>query len=51
MSTTDDWEVGRSAVVNGFLDRPAIFLTPSGRDRWESRARANLTAELADLTT
>lgn len=47
----DDWAVGRAAVLEGFLQRPAIFRTPSGRDRWEARARANLTAELAELTT
>ncbi len=46
----DDWAVGRAAVLEGFLQRPAIFRTPSGRDRWEARARANLTAELAELT-
>jgi predicted metal-dependent HD superfamily phosphohydrolase len=46
-----DWEAGRSAVLNGFLERPAIYLTSSGHDRWESRARANLAAELADFTT
>jgi len=47
----DDWRVGRAAVLEGFLDRPAIYLTPAGRDRWEARARANLAAELADLNT
>lgn len=47
----DDWAAGRAAVLEGFLQRPAIFRTSSGRDRWEARARANLTAELAELTT
>ena len=46
-----DWRTGRTAVLDGFLARPAIYLTPSGRDRWEERARANLAAELADLTS
>lgn len=45
----DDWRVGRAAVIKGFLDRPAIYRTLPGRDRWEARARANLTAELAEL--
>ena len=45
-----EWRTGRSAVLEGFLARPTIYLTPSGRDRWEHRARANLTAELAGLT-
>ena len=45
-----DWRVGRAAVLQAFLDRPAIFATPTGRERWETRARANLAAELASLT-
>jgi predicted metal-dependent HD superfamily phosphohydrolase len=45
----DDWRVGRAAVIQGFLDRPTIYRTLPGRDRWEARARANLTAELAEL--
>jgi len=45
----DTWRVGRSAVLKGFADRPSIFVTESGRARWESRARANLVAELAAL--
>ena len=46
----DDWTTGRAAVLRSFLQRPAIFRTPTGRDRWETRARANLTAELSELT-
>ena len=46
----DDWRTGRSAVLEGFLDRPTIYRTAGGRDLWEARARANLTAELAGLT-
>lgn len=45
----EDWRTGRAAVIAGFLARPAIFTTPTGRARWEDRARANLTAELAAL--
>lgn len=45
-----DWRVGRSQLLRGLLDRDAIFTTPTGRERWESRARANLAAELAALT-
>jgi len=44
-----DWRVGRAAVLQAFLDRPTIFATSTGRERWEARARANLTAELAAL--
>ncbi len=47
----DEWRVGRAAVLEGFLDRSAIYRTAAGRDRWEARARANLTAELAELNT
>ena len=43
------WQVGRSAVLEGFLERPAIYATTSGRTRWEQRARANITSELARL--
>lgn len=46
----DAWRTGRSAVLRMFLDRRSIFHTPTGRTRWEARARANLTAELATLT-
>jgi predicted metal-dependent HD superfamily phosphohydrolase len=45
----DDWVTGRIAVLDGFLDRPSIYATASGRERWEDRARANLAAELATL--
>ena len=47
----DEWRVGRTGVLHGFLHRPAIYRTAPGRDRWEDRARANLTAELAQLAT
>ncbi|GAA3756489.1 HD domain-containing protein [Spinactinospora alkalitolerans] len=42
-----DFRAGRAAVLRGLLDRPALYRTPSARARWEERARANLTAELA----
>jgi predicted metal-dependent HD superfamily phosphohydrolase len=45
-----DWQTGRATVLRGFLARPAIYATDAGRERWEVRARANLTAELATLT-
>jgi predicted metal-dependent HD superfamily phosphohydrolase len=47
--TDDEWRTGRAAVLQEFLDRPTIYSTPTARDRWETRARANLTAELAGL--
>jgi len=45
----DRWRSGRADVLAGFLARPTIFATDEGRRRWEERARANLTAELATL--
>ncbi len=47
--TDDDWRTGRAAVLEEFLGRPTIYSTPTARDCWETRARANLTAELAGL--
>lgn len=43
----DAWRTGRADVLRSFLDRPAIFRTPTGHARWQARARANLAAELA----
>ncbi len=44
------WRTGRAELLHRFLERPTIYSTPSGRDRWEQRARANLAAELATLS-
>lgn len=44
------WATGRAEVLRSFLDRAAIYATASGRDRWEHRARANITTELSALT-
>lgn len=44
------WRAGRAAVLRRFLERDEIFVTPAGRERWERRARANLSAELVSLT-
>jgi predicted metal-dependent HD superfamily phosphohydrolase len=41
---------GRAAVLRRLLARDPMFSTPTGRDRWEAAARANVTAELARLT-
>ena len=43
------WCAGRRAVLRSFLDRPAIFRTIPGRERWEARARINISSELASL--
>lgn len=45
----DGWRRGRAAVLRELLDRGPLYATATGRDRWEARARANLTAELATI--
>jgi predicted metal-dependent HD superfamily phosphohydrolase len=40
---------GRAAVLRGLLDLPNLFRTPVAVERYEARARANLTAEIAAL--
>lgn len=47
----DDWRRGRSAVLRGFVERPAIFDPALELTTWERRARANLAAELAELNS
>ena len=46
----DEWRTGRAQVLQGFLDRSDIYATTSAQERWEDRARANLTAELSALS-
>jgi predicted metal-dependent HD superfamily phosphohydrolase len=46
----DDWRTGRRAVLRSFLDRPTIFHTHPGRDRWEAAARSNISRELEQLS-
>ena len=48
-STTRLVAAGRGAVLRGLLDREPLYSTADGRGRWEARARANMTAELAAL--
>jgi predicted metal-dependent HD superfamily phosphohydrolase len=42
------WRTGRAAVLDSFLGRDAIYVTPAMRPR-QARARANLAAERASL--
>lgn len=44
----DAFAQGRAAILRDLLARDSIFLTEEAR-RWETRARANLAAELRDL--
>lgn len=39
----------RCQILQGFLERPAIFWTPEHRDRHEAQARDNLQRAIADL--
>lgn len=43
------WRAGRGDVLRDLLATTPIYSTIAGRSRWESRARANLTTELASL--
>jgi len=45
----EGWRRGRAGVLGLLLDRQALYSTETARRRWESRARANITAELATL--
>lgn len=45
-----EWTAGRASVLTAFLKRQTIYATATGRERWEVAARANITAELAELT-
>ena len=40
----------RAEVLQGFLDRPAIYVTPALQERFETQARANLERALGRLT-
>ena len=40
---------GRAAVLESLLARPRLFATTGGRERWERRARENVSAELRQL--
>jgi predicted metal-dependent HD superfamily phosphohydrolase len=45
----DAFRAGRAAVLEQLLDLPALFRTPSGRERWADAARRNLRQELDGL--
>ncbi|MEN9361434.1 MAG: hypothetical protein RL095_2969 [Verrucomicrobiota bacterium] len=44
-----DFCAGRSRILRHFLERPFLYSTPELRQRWETRARTNLTAALKEL--
>ena len=45
----DQFRSGRAAILRGLLEQPELFRTPVAAERYEKRARANLTAEIAEL--
>lgn len=45
----EQYRQGRSAVLQKFLARPAIYSTPFFHERYEAAARRNLTAAIAQL--
>lgn len=44
-----DFARGRAAVLRDLLAKESLFHTAPARERWEARARANVTAELVRL--
>lgn len=45
------YRTARSAVLRRFLERPAIYTTPTLRRRFEALARSNLTRPIASLVS
>lgn len=43
------YRAGRSAVLRHFLDRPNIYASPFFRERWDAKARRNITWALERL--
>lgn len=41
---------GRRLVLEDLLAKDTLFHTPAARERWEDRARANVRAEIEELT-
>ncbi|MFI5780785.1 metal-dependent phosphohydrolase [Nocardia sp. NPDC051570] len=46
----DLFRSGRAAVLRGLIQQDPLFRTPTGQARYAAAARANLAAELAELT-
>jgi len=43
------FRAGRAAILEGFLAREALYLSPWGREAFEARARVNLARSIATL--
>lgn len=44
-----DFAAGRAQVLQALVERPYVFTTSYGQERWEQAARANVAAELTTL--
>lgn len=44
-----DFAAERARILEAYLDRPSVYVTAAARHLWESRARANVAAEVARL--
>ena len=47
----DAFRVGRAAILERFLDRVAIYVSPPFTERFEERARTNLSTTILRLRT
>lgn len=45
----DTFRSGRAQILRRFLDRPTLFHTDLGRQRWEQAARNNISQEIEQL--
>lgn len=45
----EEWRTGRADLLRALLERPRIFRTEPGHERWETRARRNIEGELSTL--
>jgi len=46
----DEWQAGRTRVLEHFLARPTLFFAQEVRDACDAQARTNLRAELTSLS-
>lgn len=44
------FRAGRRSILQDLLDKPTLFHTPAARESWEDRARANVRAEIEQLS-
>ena len=45
-----DFRAGRKAVLEDLLAHDTLFHSDAARERWEEKARANVSAEVAALS-